>query len=256
MQRLEDMLNKISVDTKHLLNEQLNFATKSKFKSLLSILSSQQNYHKVLRKEAQRASNKLELSKLVSLFTEHAKSQIFIYEGDYFITIDFWIAEQRDLFFKIKDYQLPDIFLISLDNVLENDTNVINSFLENSIPERLNSFNFCPTNSQNLRDWRIHLDSLWIAAESIMKEFYVEKMDIKGWEFEALLVAFKHWEKLTFRKWVILTDKELNLSLITSSNIRYINLCRSGLECYSDWKQNIHRLKNILRGISCWLPLN
>ena len=95
------------------------------------------------------------------------------------------------------------------------DEKVLNSFLENSIPDNLREFVF-NYNSGVLACWDIYLESLCLAAYSTTHCFHPCNLKINKTELETLLSAAKHVEKIVFGWCDIKINSDWDFSSITT----------------------------------------
>ena len=125
---------------------------------------------------------------------------------------------------------MPNIVWVILNSVKKWSIEDVNKFLENSIPEKLTEFwfNYFPSDVIDVSQY----PSLYISAFSVTNSFSIFYSKITQHEFEALMIALKHCESVSFEDCIIPTDRECSFSAAVDSNIKSISLSTTIFICF------------------------
>ena len=129
---------------------------------------------------------------------------------------------------------LPELSEIKLLNISLMEPKEVNNFLESSLPEKINKFRFnCGDGSLNVSEdvaGSKYYDSLCQVLRNDrgcnLQDLYICSTILRYNDFEGLLWAASNWFKVSFHRWTINSDTELDLSSIQKSNINTLDFYR------------------------------
>ena len=126
---------------------------------------------------------------------------------------------------------LPELSEIKLQNISHIEPKEVNNFLESSLPEKINKFCFnYGKDSQNVSEdvaGSKYYDSLYQVLRNDrglnLQDLYICSTILTCNNFEGLLWAASNWFKVSFKRWTITSNSELDLSSIPESNINTLD---------------------------------
>ena len=167
----------------------------------------------------------------------------------YWLKFDLKYENQRNLIYELKFKEVPCIDKLSLWNLSYWDDEIINNFIEFSIPygQQSLSLNF---ESDEVMHASKYLDSLSPKMSHITTRIEFYNFRFNNIEFEQIVFQGSHLKAIVFEKWIICTDTELDFSNISNSKLSELSFEKSGDDMHSQWTTNFERFNNILHGIT------
>ena len=218
------------------------------------VLKSNENQHSTLSANKKNDSApKFTAKELENKYMSITKKAIKIQEETEFC-INLAVNEDKKFVQEICETTLPTMKSIILVGVSEIKEEVVNDFLELSIPNNQLqlSFNF---NLIWILEGSKYYSSLCKAASKIVEIFEVNNLHLSNSEFWGLLISASKWKNVKFLSWFIETDQLWNFATIKESKVKTLEFDGTGDILYSDWLQYPRRYRNIIHGIANNSPL-
>ena len=155
---------------------------------------------------------------------------------------------------KVKDKIFPKMRYLYWYDVIKVNWELVESFMASSMPPWFSSFHFNIGSSIAIEP-DDYMKSLTKYAYLFRDNITIHSLKLSSDDLSQLMLSVSHCSVVCFCDWIIESSETCDFTDIEKSNIKTLNLTRTGALDRSDWKTYPFRLEGIIKAISKCSPL-